>query len=226
MTRYASLFVTIGLLLFAPWTVCAAQDKVKPDKGTVELRKEEKDPKQQPAKKAEKLTPQDLQTHWEALIGNDAAKAYRSIFALVADPERSVPYLSKHLKPVPAPDQSQLDKLLKALDSNRFQDREKAMAQLAKMGALALDRLDKALKANPSLEMRRRLEKLKDKAESVILAGEELRTWRALEALELIGNAQARQVLQRMATGAAGVWQTREAREALERLSKRVTVAP
>ncbi len=226
MTRYACLSMTLGLLLFAPWAAPAFAARAPQDKAGADKSKEEKSTKQEPAKKAEKLTPQDLAANWETLAGNDAAKAYRAIWALVADPERSVPFLSKHLQPVPPPDQAQLKKLIKDLDSPRFQDRERAMTQLERMGALAKDRLLKALNEKPSLETRRRLEKLLDKLSTFTLSGEELRTWRALEVLELIGNAAARQVLQRMAKGAPSVWQTEEARAALDRLSKRVAIAP
>jgi hypothetical protein len=241
MTRCACLSMTTCLLLAAPWAAAsptravvagpllrAPQEKAKEtgkeEKGKVE--KGEEKAIKQPAQKPEKLTPQDLQAHWEALVGNDAAKAYKSIWALVADPDRSVPFLGKHLQPVPAPEAGRLEKLLAALDSKRFTEREKAMADLEKMGAMAKAGLEKALKASPSEEKRRRLEKLLDKLSAFTLSGEDLRTWRALEALELVGNPAARQVLQRLAGGAPGVWQTEEARAALDRLLKRVSTAP
>jgi hypothetical protein len=223
MKHRACLSMLTCLLLAAPWAAAAPrapQEKAKEGKG-----KEESVIKQ-PAAKSEKLTPQELQAHWEALLGNDAARAYKSIWALVADPERSVPFLGKHLRPVPAPEAGRLEKLLAALDSKRFAEREKAMADLEKMGAMAKAGLERALKTGPSEERRRRLEKLLDKLSAFTLSGEDLRTWRALEALELIGNPEARQVLQRLAKGAPGVWQTEEARAALDRLSKRVSTAP
>jgi hypothetical protein len=235
MTRCACLSMTTCLLLAAPWAAGAAparapqetkaKETVPQEKGKAEKGTEEKVLKQ-PAAKSEQLTPQELQAHWEALVGNDAAKAYKSIWALVADPERSVPFLSKHLRPVPAPEAGRLEKLLAALDSKRFAEREKAMLELERMGAMAKAGLEKALKAGPSEEKRRRLEKLLDKLSAFTLSGEDLRTWRALETLELIGDPAARQELQRLAGGAPGVWQTEEARAALDRLLKRVSTAP
>jgi hypothetical protein len=213
------------MLLAAPWAAARApQEKAKQEQGKEE--KKEKATKQEPAKAPEKLTPKDLEAHWQALLGNDAARAYKAIWALVADPEQSVPFLSKHLQPVPAPEAGRLEKLLAALDSKRFTEREKAMAELEKLGAMAKAGLEKALTAGPSEEKRRRLEKLLDKLSAFTLSGEDLRTWRALEALELVGNPAARQVLQRLGGGAPGVWQTEEARAALDRLSKRVSATP
>jgi hypothetical protein len=223
------LSVTLGLLLAVPRVNAAPQDKdkVAKDKAPVDkpVAKDAKKGDKQPEKK-EAVAPKTLEGQWEALLGNDAATAYKAIWAMVADPARSVPFLGKRLQPVPHPEAGRIEKLLAGLDSKRFGDREKAMLQLEKMGAMAKAALEKALTAGPSLEKRRRLEKLLDKLSAFTLAGEDLRTWRALEALELIGNAPARQVLQRMTTGAPGVWQTEEARAALERLSKRAAAAP
>ncbi len=53
----------------------------------------------------------------------------------------------------------------------------------------------------------------------------ELRAVRAVQTLELIGNAEARTLLQALAKGAAWARQTREAQESLKRLEHRATVA-
>ena len=227
--------VSAGLLLRAPQDKDKAKAEVK-DKAPADkaVQVDKGKPADKPGqvdkakgeKKPEAVAPKSLEGQWEALVGNDAATAYKAIWAMVADPERSVPFLSKRMRPVPHPEAGQLEKLLAGLDSKRFPDREKAMVQLEKMGAMAKAALEKALAAGPSLEKRRRLEKLLDKLSAFTLSGEELRTWRALEALEMIGDRAARQVLQHMTTGAPGVWQTEEARAALERLSKRAAATP
>jgi hypothetical protein len=224
MTRCACLSVVACLLLAPPYGLAA------PGKGDIKDGKKEEvkkgEPKKEEVKKPEKLTQKDLEGLWETLVGNDAAKAYRAIWSMVADPDRSVPFLRERLKPVPPPAKGRVEKLLSELDSGVFKVREKAMAELEKMGALAKDAIKKALDGKPSLEVRRRLEKLMDKLSSFTLSGEELRTWRALEVLELVGNPTARQVLQALGKGAPGVWQTEEARAALDRLAKRVAAAP
>ena len=81
----------------------------------------------------------------------------------------------------------------------------------------------KALEGKPSLETRRRLEDLLVKASSAWwdVSGERLRSLRAVEALELDGAKEAREVLETFAAGAEGARLTEEAKAALERLAKR-----
>jgi hypothetical protein len=59
----------------------------------------------------------------------------------------------------------------------------------------------------------------------VLRSGEELRGVRAVEALEHIGTAEAREVLQTLADGAPARL-TREAKASLERLAKRPNREP
>ena len=72
--------------------------------------------------------------------------------------------------------------------------------------------------AKPPLEVLRRLEELRAKTGGLTLHGESLRVFRALEVLERIGTAQARDVLQGIAGGAAEARLTREAQDCLRRL--------
>jgi hypothetical protein len=62
---------------------------------------------------------------------------------------------------------------------------------------------------------------LLEKAKNSDLTGESLRVSRAIEALEHAGTAAARELLNRLAAGAPGAWQTREAKSALRRLDRR-----
>jgi hypothetical protein len=75
------------------------------------------------------------------------------------------------------------------------------------------------LAANPPLETRQRLEDLLKQMTGDVLQGERLRVYRAVEVLERIGTAEARQVLQALADGAPGAMVTKTARAALERLT-------
>jgi hypothetical protein len=59
------------------------------------------------------------------------------------------------------------------------------------------------------------------KREKEVPSGERLRLLRALEVLERAGDAAAREVLARLAKGAAEARLTQEARQSLERLKKR-----
>jgi hypothetical protein len=99
--------------------------------------------------------------------------------------------------------------------------RQKAHAALAAMEELAEPALRKALQPGIALEQRRRLELLLTPLEIAIPSQPQRRVLRAIEALEWIGTAQARDVLRALAAGAPEARQTREAQAALLRLSRR-----
>ena len=80
--------------------------------------------------------------------------------------------------------------------------------------------LKAALKANPSLEHRRRLEALLRDLEESQLSPEELRHVRAVQVLETLASPAARQALGELARGPADALLTREANAALKRLGR------
>ena len=95
--------------------------------------------------------------------------------------------------------------------------RDKATGELFKIGELLVPVFDKALAAKPSLETKRRLEELRSKLTGMVLQGERLSVFRAVEVLEIIGTPQARQVLQALADGVPGALLTLSAQAALKR---------
>jgi hypothetical protein len=212
MTRRIFLVLLVGLLYTGSPAAAAPQGEAPP--------------KQKDEKQAAKLTTAELDALWTDLAGKDAAKAYRAIWALVAAPEQSVPFLGGRLRKDTAPEGGRITQLVRDLDSKRFNERQKAMVELEKLGPLAKSALEAALATKPSLEVKLRIEQLLDKISSLTLSADELRVWRALEALELIGNAAAQRVLRTLGEGARGTWQTEEARAALERLGKRPPATP
>jgi RNA polymerase sigma factor (sigma-70 family) len=164
------------------------------------------------------LTPRQLEACWTALANEDAAKAYDTVWALVAVPEQAVPFLHKHLSPVPRPDAKAVAQLIADLDSEKFQVRQKATEELSKLGDAAAPALRQALESKPSLEMRRRLQQLLDQTRD--WTAERLRDHRAIQALEHIGTRQARDVLERLASGAPESFRTEEAKTTLARLAR------
>lgn len=164
-----------------------------------------------------------LEALWNDLAGTDAARAYRAIHRLAAAPYLAIPWMRDRLHPVADTDEKRLARLLADLDSDDFASREKATAELAKAGERALPAYRKALQAKPSLESRRRLEGLLEKAHAAYweVSGERLRSLRAIEALGLAGTSEARAVLKTLAAGAAEARMTEEARTALERWANR-----
>jgi WD40 repeat protein len=163
-------------------------------------------------------TAEDLPRLWDDLIGSDAGRAYAASWRLAEVPKEATSFLRERLRPAIAATAEQTRPLLADLDSDDFQKREAASARLLELGDRAEKNLKEALKARPSLEMRRRLENLlRTLAEAP--SGETLRALRAMAVLERIDTSEARQVLKSLAQGMPQARVTREAKATLERLA-------
>ena len=113
-----------------------------------------------PAPPAKGLQAGDLEKHWQALAGDDSAKAFDVICALAAAPKDAVDWIKERVKPASPKDPGN---------------------------------------------------------KGLILQGDQLRAFRAVEVLERIGTPEARQVLQALAAGAPGALLTTSAQAALKR---------
>jgi hypothetical protein len=166
--------------------------------------------------------PRDLETLWGNLGTSDPVVAHQAISALVARPAETVPFLGKRLRPVCRPDPNRLTELLAKLDDERFKVRERATRELENLAETAEPGLKKTLASEPSPEARRRIEKVLEKLKNDRLhpPADRMRLVRAVEVLEMIGSAEARQVLTDLARGAPEAQLTLEAKTALERLSR------
>jgi RNA polymerase sigma factor (sigma-70 family) len=174
------------------------------------------------------LTPAELNACWADLAAEDAACAYRAVRRLAASPAEAAPFLAERLPPVRAVDEKQVARLITALDGDDFSGRETAARELERLGEGAAGQLRKALVAQPSAEVARRLRALLGGQERAwrTPTGDRLRTLRAVEALEAAGTTPARQVLRQLAEGTPGAQLTREAKESLGRLAKRPSAKP
>jgi hypothetical protein len=162
------------------------------------------------------LKPVELDGLWKDLADVEATKADRAKWTLVTAAPQSVPWLRGRLRPSATPDSQRLARLLTALDSARFAEREKAAAELRALGRAAESALRRALEGRPSVELRRRIERLLEGLSPSAPGG--LGQLRGLEVLELAGTAEARQALRELARGAPEVWLTQEAERTLQRL--------
>jgi WD40 repeat protein len=164
-----------------------------------------------------------LASCWEELGSEDAARAYAALRRLSADPaplpaaRGPVPWLGRRLRPVAAVEGRRLAGLVADLDGDSFAAREKAMHELAGLGEGALPGLREALKGDLSAEVRRRIARLEEE-----LPLQVLHSLRAVEALEHIGNAEAKGLLRRLARGMPEARLTQEARASLGRLERRL----
>jgi hypothetical protein len=165
------------------------------------------------------LNPQQLDAAWVELVG-DARKAHRTIYTLAGVPKQALPLLTEHLRPVATVEAKRVDNLLADLDRERFAVREAAARELTSMGEQIEPALQRVLENKPSLEMRNRVRAIQEALRGVPPSST-LRTLRAIRVLEAIGTEEARQLLRKLADGAAGARETREAKTALQRAALR-----
>jgi hypothetical protein len=168
---------------------------------------------------------EELDALWKGLADGDAAKAYQAVWALAESPGQAVALVRERVRPAGAlagAEAERLARLLAELDGEEFGRREKAAEDLARMGRAveAAVRAELGKGAN-SEDVRRRLGQVLDKIERAELTGEALRPLRALELLEQVGTAEAREALAALAKGMAEARLTQEAKAAEARLAQR-----
>jgi WD40 repeat protein len=162
----------------------------------------------------------ELPQFWNDLADQDAVKAYRALWFLASDPQRSVAFLKPKVRPIPTQVDPAIARLLVQLDDERFAIREDARCQLEELGHAAEPALRRKLTQKlESLELRRRLERLVDQLDTRAPAADGRRTLRAIELLELASDPAANALLKELAGGATESRVTHEARAALERLA-------
>jgi len=163
-------------------------------------------------KPAVALVAADLDKLWNDLAAADAVVAYEAMCRLRASPAQAMEVLARRLKPVPNVDAKRLTQVIAKLDSSDFKVRSQASKELEEMGEAAAPALREARANNANLELSRRVEQLLAR-----LQGEVVRTGRALEVLEQIGD-DARRLLSSLARGAPAAQLTQDSRAALDRL--------
>jgi RNA polymerase sigma factor (sigma-70 family) len=169
------------------------------------------------------LGAEELRALWDDLANADAARAYRALWAL-ASSAQTVPFLREQLRPVTAADAQKTALLLADLDSESFEVRQKAHQELQALGEAASPALREALAAQPSAEVRRQVEMLREALQSN--SPERLRSVRAVAALEALGTPEAQRLLAELAKGIPESRLTSEARASLERLAKITNTIP
>jgi WD40 repeat protein len=172
-----------------------------------------------PRRSTEKLNPDQLATFVRELESENAAEAYRAILGLANQPEVAVGLLKERLRLV-VNEEARVARFIADLDDDEFAVREKASAELARLGNVAREALARAA-ANPaSVEVRSRAKAILAKIEADKGSPEQLLVVRAVEVLERVATPEARQLLQKLAGGAADARLTREAKAALERMER------
>jgi WD40 repeat protein len=171
-----------------------------------------------------RLARADLDRLWDDLGKPAAAAGDRAVWALAAEPAAAVTLLKERLpRAARGGEVERVARLIAQLDDEDFGVRQKADRELERLGPAAVPALRAAMARKPTAEARRRIERLlaRHEGRGVLLPpGDTLRAARAIHALELIGTAPARQLLQELGDGPPSRV-SEEAREALGRLSRR-----
>jgi RNA polymerase sigma factor (sigma-70 family) len=154
------------------------------------------------------------------LAGKDAAKAYDAMRRLAGDGKAAVEVARRALKAVAAIDPKRVDQLIAELSDGKYDVRRKATAELEKHGELVVPALRDALRTDVSLEARQRMEGILAKITNAGRNPALVRDLRLVELLELVGTAEAREVLTGVSGGAHDARLTREAKQTLERIGR------
>ena len=167
-----------------------------------------------------KLGAEGAAKEWADLARSDAPRALRARWTLASAPDEAISFLKEHLHPAKAADPQRLRRLLTNLDSEQFAAREKAQAELEKLGNLAEAALRQTLANKPTLEVRRRVEALLERLRGPVKQPELLQALRAVAVLEDIGTSEARRLLEELTKGVPESRLTREAKASLQRLER------
>ena len=166
----------------------------------------------------------DLATALKALQSQDAAIGYPAIKVFVAAGDRGAEFLGDSMKTLLA-SEKKIKEWVDDFGSETFSVREKASAELVAQGSRALPMLTQALRSeDPEVRDRARevIGRLNAKGHYIPATGmidDQLRLFRSAQALEEIGTAEAKKVLEAIA--ASGGRPGDEAKAALSRLKKK-----
>jgi hypothetical protein len=170
---------------------------------------------------AVKAVDKRLAEAWDRLAALDPGLGYVGMAALAAAPAEALPLLRAKLRPAPVPTEVDLDRLIGQLEADPFAEREKASAELEQFGANAVAGVKDRLSRVASEEVRKRLTRFLERYDGPDPSPYQVSCVRGVNVLEIIGTAEARQVLADLAKGAVDAPLTREARLSLDRLAQR-----
>jgi RNA polymerase sigma factor (sigma-70 family) len=158
-----------------------------------------------------------LSEAWDQLAGPDPGRAFAGMAELAATPAEGLPLLRAKLRPAPIPTDADLDRVVRQLDADGFADRQKAFAELERIGPNAVAGIKTRLTRVTSLEVRRQLMRFLELYDGPEPSPYHVRCARGAATLEAMGTADARALLAELAKGPAADPLTREAREATGR---------
>jgi WD40 repeat protein len=165
----------------------------------------------------------DAAAAWDALVEDNPGNAYAAVWQLSDYPSEVVPYLRGKFALAPVAGTDEWPKLIAALDSPRFAEREAASKRVRELGRAAEGPLRQALKQAPTPEQVARIDALLAALEPPArLTGEDLRAVRAVAVLEACATTEARRLLAEWAERGTPPRLADEAARSLGRLKYRL----
>jgi hypothetical protein len=140
--------------------------------------------------------------------------------ALAAEPDATVKMLAEKLKPVVSADDKAVERIFSQLDDKSFAVREKASRELDTLGPGAIASVRSHAAKTNSAEVKRRADTFLSRFDNDDITPDRLRFLRSLEIMSEINTAAARELINKLADGAGGVWETEAARQARRVISK------
>ncbi len=151
-------------------------------------------------------------------LGGPAAQAYQAMCTLVNLRDYGVDLLAERMKPSASPLPERVRELIQQLDNESAEVRQAAHTELKRINDQAAPFLRAALKTKPTLELDRRITAILKPLDSWKFSASQLRSRRAIQVLEWIGNERAIALLKTLADGDANALQTIQAKLAVQRL--------
>jgi WD40 repeat protein len=167
------------------------------------------------------LLPSQLEPLWLELVNPDPFVAFRAVWTVAYHAKQMIPFIKGRLKMLVPVDQQRVVVLLSELNHDQVKRRDKACDDLEKLGALCEPMLRTALKNKPSMDARRRLERLLEKAVAPVPSNDTLHILRLIESMELANTVESRQVLEWLTRGDLPPRIVRDAQASLGRLHER-----
>ncbi len=159
-----------------------------------------------------------LEAAWTDLGKHESADACEAEGSFLAAAPAAVKFFADKIKPEAPLDPKQVQRLLADLDSDQYAERERASKALGALGHQVKPYLEEAIKTAKSTEVHDRASKILAALQAAPAAPQELRQLRAVLVLELIGDDESKNLLNKWANGPAAALLTEEASAALKRL--------
>jgi WD40 repeat protein len=144
------------------------------------------------------VTAAKLDQCWNDLSAADAGLAFTAMLLLAGHPDKSLPFLERKLGA--EVNGERVAQLLADLDNPTFRVREQASKELAEMGNRVRSAVEGLRKKSASAEVLKRCDALLKQLRPRDLRPGELQIERGIEALRMIGGAQAEKVLRGLGT--------------------------